>query len=199
MTEKKIVFRKSLSNPEEYDPTPMLWVKEFDFESAIVFSKVISELDADESVKEIFLYVSSYGGEALPLLAMLDTMLACSTPINSVVLGTASSCGAILAACAPGTRFIGPESTMLLHHARGGMQEDLPGMEQELKAMAKVESKLFKLIAKRSGFTVTALRNKIKEENREWHLSAKDALEFGLVDHIGVPRLSSSIIVECEV
>lgn len=199
MQDLQTMYNRSVGNLEDFDSVPILWVNEFTFETSISFSTSIAELDSDDAIKEIFVYVSSYGGEAMPLLGMVDSMLSCRKPVHSVVSGMAASCGAILAMCAPGNRIITPSSSLLIHHVRGSIREDLPGMEQEIKAMNQVESKLFKMIAKRSGITVTKLRNKLKEEKREWSCSAQEALDFGLVDIIGTPRINANINIDYEI
>ena len=195
---KQIVFRRTLGEQDEFDPTPMLWIKEFNFEMASIFAKQLSDYEADDSVKEIFMYISSYGGEVMPLVAMIDAMLSCSKPIHSIILGSAASCGAILAIAAPGKRFIGELSSLHIHHVRAMVYEDLPGIEQEANTLNKIESKLIKAIAKRSGKTMTEIRNKLKEETREWHVTSEQALEWNFVDVIGLPKISTSMIVEYE-
>lgn len=198
MPNKKIIFRKTMGETDEFDPIPMVWVRQFDFEYAAAFAKQIAEYEADTSVKEIFMYVSSYGGEVMPLLTMLDAMLACSKPIHSIVMGAAASCGAILSVAAPGKRFIGDLSTIHIHHIRAMLYEDLPGIEQEAKTLNRIEAKLFKAMAKRSNTTMTAIKKKLKEENREWNLSSEEALEWGFVDFIKIPKLTAGVFVECE-
>lgn len=198
MVEKRIVFRRTLGEQDDFDPTPMVWIREFNFESATLFAKQIADYEADYSVKEIFMYISSYGGELIPLLAMIDAMLECTKPIHSIVLGSGASCGAVLAIAAPGKRFIGEMSSLHVHHVRTMIGEDLPGIEQEIKTLNKIESKLIKVMAKRSGRTMAEIKGKLKEENREWHVSSQEALDWGFVDIIGIPKISSSLVVECE-
>lgn len=198
MTNTNIVFQKTKENQDELDLRPIIWVTEFDFDSAVLFSKKLTDYENDKSVKEIFIYISSYGGQVMALIAMLDTLLNCKKPIHSVVIGSAASCGAILSIAVPGKRFIGELSSLHIHHIRTIVCEDLPGIEQETKTLNKIEAKLFKIIAKRSGLTITKIRNKLKEENREWHISSGQALKWGFVDIIGIPKLRCKYIVECE-
>jgi len=198
VNETRIIVDRPLTDDADYNPLPIIWVESFDFPTSTTFIKALTVYEADNSVQEIFMYVTSYGGEVMPLIAMIDAMLSCSKPIHSVMLGTAASCGAFLAACAPGTRFIGANTSLHLHHVRAMVYEDLPGLEQEAKTINKIEAKLFKLLAKRAGTTMSAIKKELKEENREWNLQAEDAIEWNFADIIGIPRLSSSLIVKCE-
>lgn len=198
MKESNILLEKSVSINDENNPVPAIYIEEFNFNTASNFVKALSVYEGDDTVKEIVMYVSSYGGEVQPLLTMLDAMLSCSKPIHSVVLGTAASCGAFLSIAATGNRFIGKNSSLHVHHVRTVLDQDLPGFKQEIKSINKIETKLFKIMSQRSGVSVKEIKKKLKEETREWYCQANEALEWGFVDYIGVPKISSSIVIKYE-
>lgn len=192
----EVIYEASV--PFEDEELPIIWVDEFSTETAQTFIARLVKLEADLNTKEIFIYITSNGGEAYSLLAMVDAMLACSKPIHTVGLGMCASAGADLLACGTGTRWIGKNSFMHFHYSRGLMIGDTPAVEQEIKQTKEMENKIFKLITQRSNLTPAEMRKKLNTESKEWQLSAKAALKYGFVDCIGRPKFKKITIVEYE-
>jgi ATP-dependent Clp protease protease subunit len=195
----KEIYNAPMEKQDEEDILkPVVWIKYFDLDSAEDFIKKIQTLDADPSVKEIYIYISSYGGEAMPLIAMIDSIINCSKPVNSIVLGTASSSGAFLAMSCTGTRYISPNSCLHIHHVRGGIENDSEGMKQEAKLIKQIENKIFNIIAKRSNNKITDIKNKLQKEAREWSVSPTEAKKWNFIDKIGIPKLKTQLVVTVE-
>ena len=113
----EVIYRASV--PFEDEELPIIWVSEFTTETAQAFIARLVKLEADLNTKEIFVYITSDGGEAYALLAIIDAMLACEKPVHTVGLGMCASAGADLLACGTGTRWIGKNSFMHFHYSRG--------------------------------------------------------------------------------
>jgi len=177
---------------------PSIWVNEFSFESAQEFCQKIWKLDSDPEVEEIFVFVSSYGGEAFPCLMMIEAMIACSKPVNTIAMGLAASCGAILSICGTGKRFMAPNSFLHIHHVSGGVQGDVPTMEMEVKNIDKVNDKMMGMIAAKSNLTKKEFLAKLKDSEKEWRLNPKEAIGYRFIDVIGVPKFLQTIVISAD-
>ena len=180
------------------DPRPIIWVKEFDFDNAEIFIRTLDEYETNDSVKEIYIYITSFGGEIPALFAMIDAMQNCKKPINTIAYGSAASCGAILFIMGTGTRYIGSNSRLHIHHLRADIVDDMVGIKQETKTLSAMNDSLFKMISNRSKHTVTEIKNMLKSENKEWSVTAKEAIKWNFADKIGTPKLKTSLIITCE-
>jgi len=194
---KRTVVQKSSVQMDE-EIMPIIWVNEIDMQEAQEFTKQILRYDSDPDVKEIFVYISSYGGETFAGLAIIEAMLACRKPVNTVGMGICASSGADILICGPGKRYIAPNSYIHIHHTRSRMAEDLPGFERTIKQLKQVEDKIFKLMMGRSKISTVDLKSKLKEEQKEWQISAQSAQKYGFVDIIGLPRFVKSLVIESE-
>lgn len=195
-TKRTIVQKSSVQMDEE--SLPILYVNEIDMAEAQEFTKQMMHFDSNPDVKEIYVYISSYGGETFAGLAMIEAMLACRKPVNTVGMGICASSGADILICGPGRRWIAPNSFIHIHHTRSRMAEDLPGFERTIKQLKQVEDKIFKLMMNRSKISPIELKSKLKEEQKEWQISAQSAHKYGFVDFIGLPRFTKSLVIENE-
>ena len=180
------------------DELPIVWVNEISLEKAQDFIKEIIRLNSDPDVKEIFIFISSYGGDVFAVLGMVEIIQKCSKPVHTVGLGICASGGGILLAAGPDERYITENSFMHIHHVQTAMFGDLPGIQQDAIQTQKVEDKIFELITRRSSLNIKQLREKLMKNNREWQLTAEEALKLGFVDYIGMPVLKRYIVLEKE-
>jgi ATP-dependent Clp protease, protease subunit len=187
---------QSRINAIENDNLPIINVTEFDMEVAQSFIRRLSQYDSDPEVSDVYVYISSYGGEVFAGLAMIEAMNACSKPVHTVGIGLCASAGADLLICGTGRRWITENSFVHIHHSRGGMSGDVPGMDKALKQMKQVEDKIFKMIMSKSKISQSDMKSKLKEEQREWQMTAATAIKYGFVDVIGIPRFKKYTVVE---
>lgn len=180
----------------EGDDLPIIWVTDFDIDVVKEFTLALLKLESDQETKEIFLYITSYGGDGYSLLAMIEAIMACRKPVNTVGMGLCASAGSILLSCGTGTRWMAPNSFMHIHHARGMLVGDIPMQEQDVKHNKQLENKMLKLMTARSKMTVKELTKRLKDETREWQLTAKEAKKYGFVDKVGIPSFEKSVKVE---
>ena len=106
----ELLLIKNLSEKKEYKEIINAWngpesgLRDFNFEAAQKFIKEILELDSDPEVEEIFVFISSYGGEVYAVLAMIEAIRNCTKPVSTVGLGMCASCASVLLAAGTGDR-----------------------------------------------------------------------------------------------
>jgi ATP-dependent Clp protease protease subunit len=141
-------------------------------------------LDSQDSGKDIHLYINSPGGMVSAGLAVYDTMQFIRSPISTLCMGMAMSFGAVLlTAGTKGKRFILPHARVMIHQPliRGGLEGQETDIRIEGKEMGETRRKLSEIIARHCGKPFDVVD---KDVERNFYLSAKEALEYGLVDEI---------------
>jgi len=140
-------------------------------------------LDAEDSDKDIFLYINSPGGMVSAGLAVYDTMQYIRSPITTICMGMAMSFGAmLLAAGTPGKRMALPFSRVMIHQPLvGGVSGQATDIEIEANEIAKSKLRLAELFAKHTGKDVATVT---KDMERNFYLSAQAAKEYGIIDQI---------------
>lgn len=182
------------------DDSPVINITEFTFDSAKSFAEKLSELESDQSSDSVFINVFSYGGEADPLLAMVDMVRYSSKDIYITGLGLVCSAGAYFLALGPkGNRWMSENCLMHIHHTSSDMAGDAKTLKRELDALEITDKKIFSMMASNSKLSASEIFSEIREHEGEWFFGAEEALEYGLIDHIGIPKLNRYEVWECEV
>lgn len=145
---------------------------------------VISELLFLDSQNndEISIYINSPGGSITSGMAIYDTMNFVKSPISTICVGMAASMASILLASGKkGKRYILPNSEVMIHQPLGGVN----GQATEIKIVADrilyLRGKLNKLLADKTGQNIKKIE---KDTERDYYLTANEALDYGLVDKI---------------
>ncbi|MDO8649491.1 MAG: ATP-dependent Clp protease proteolytic subunit [Candidatus Peregrinibacteria bacterium] len=139
-------------------------------------------LEKEDPKKDITLYVNSPGGQVSSTLAMYDTMQYVQPDISTVCLGMAASGGAIiLMGGAKGKRFALEHSEIMIHQPLGGTEGQATDIAIHAEHIIKMKNLLNLLIAKHTG---KKLDQVMKDTERDKFLTAKEALEYGLIDKI---------------
>jgi len=139
-------------------------------------------LDADNPEKDIYLYVNSPGGLVSSGMAIYDTMQFLRAPVNTICMGMAASMGSfLLAAGTPGKRQALPHARIMMHQPSGGTQGTASDIEIQAREILYLRSKLNELYAKHTGKAVETIE---KDMDRDRFLSADEAKEYGLIDHV---------------
>jgi ATP-dependent Clp protease, protease subunit len=142
-------------------------------------------LDADDSDKDIQMYINSPGGEVSAGLAILDTMNHISSPIQTICLGMAMSFGAVLlSAGTPGKRFSLPNSRIMIHQPLirgGGIEGQATDIEIEAKEMTHCKTSLIKILADNCNQTYEKV---LQDCERNYYMSAEEAMKYGLIDKV---------------
>lgn len=191
---KKTIHKIPVLTDQEDIPT--IFVDEFSPETLREFTCNMTMLESNPSVSEIFVYITSLGGDVFHMIAMAETILACSKPVNTVGRGICASAGGIILACGTGTRYLAPNSFLHIHHIRGAIEGDLPDQEQGTEQTKIIEEKMFRLLTDNSKMTVSELKDRLQKEQREWQLSAHQAKKYGFVDKVGIPKFETHMITK---
>lgn len=139
-------------------------------------------LESENPDKDIHLYINSPGGSVSAGLAIYDTMQFIKPDVSTMCIGQAASMGALLlTAGAKDKRFSLPHSRVMIHQPLGGYQGQASDIDIHAKEILLVREKLNKILATHSGQTI----EKIQEDtDRDNFLSAKAAVEYGLIDEV---------------
>ncbi|MDH4618363.1 MULTISPECIES: ATP-dependent Clp endopeptidase proteolytic subunit ClpP [Brevibacillus] len=139
-------------------------------------------LAAEDPKKDIHLYINSPGGSITAGMAVIDTMNFIGPDVSTICTGFAASMGAmLLVAGAPGKRFALPNAEVMLHQPSGGSQGQASDMKIAAERILKTRQMLYRIIAERTGKSVEQIE---RDSDRDFFLSAEEALEYGLIDKI---------------
>ena len=139
-------------------------------------------LESEDPDKDIQLYINSPGGSVTALLAIYDTMQYVKPDVATTCMGQAASAAAVLlAAGAPGKRSALPHSTVLLHQPHGGAQGQSVDIDIQAREILRLRGLVDQLLARHTGQPVQRIT---RDTDRDFILSATQALEYGLVDEI---------------
>ena len=143
-------------------------------------------LESEDPDKDINLYINSPGGDITALFAIYDTMQYVRPDVSTIVMGQAASAAAVLAlAGARGKRFALPHSRILLHQPHGGAQGQAVDIEIQAREITRYRKLLEELIAEHTG---QPLEKVAKDTDRDYILTAEEAVEYGVVDEVMTTR-----------
>jgi ATP-dependent Clp protease protease subunit len=151
-------------------------------------------LESEDPDKDINLYINSPGGSVTALLGIYDTMRYIRSQVSTTCLGFAASAAAvILAGGATGKRFALPHSTVLLHQPHGGAQGQSVDIDIQAREILRMRELVNQILARHTG---QPLERIVRDTDRDFILSAEQAVEYGVVDeiltsHQVVPELGS--------
>jgi ATP-dependent Clp protease, protease subunit len=135
---------------------------------------------------EIMLYVNSPGGTYSALTAIYDTMQFIRPDVATVCIGQAASAAAVLlAAGAPGKRSVLRHAKVLLHQPSSQARGTLPDLAVQAKEVARVRAEMDEILSRHTGHPVAKIR---QDTDRNMTLTAAQAVEYGLADHVLVSR-----------
>jgi ATP-dependent Clp protease protease subunit len=142
-------------------------------------------LSADDPEKEIQIYVNSPGGSVSSGFAIYDTMQYVPAPISTVCIGRAASFGTVvLMAGAKGKRFSLPSSTIHMHQpliGGQGLQGQATDLDIHAREIVRIRGVLNNLIVKHTGQSLERVE---RDTDRDFFLTAKEAVDYGLIDGI---------------
>lgn len=139
-------------------------------------------LQSEDAEKEISVYINSPGGVVTAGMAIYDTMQFLNCPITTYCVGQAASMGAILlAAGAKGKRYALPNSRIMIHQPLGGSQGQATDIEIQTKEILRMKKTLNEILAHHTGQPVEVIE---KDTDRDFFISAKEAVQYGLVDEV---------------
>ena len=139
-------------------------------------------LSSQDPESPIIMYLNTPGGSVYDGLAIYDTMQYISNEVQTVCTGLAASMGSVLL-CAgeKGKRFALPHSRIMIHQPLGGAHGQASDIEITAKEILKLKGELYQIIADHSGKTLKQIE---KDADRDHWLTAKEAVEYGMIDSI---------------
>lgn len=169
-------------------------VNRFNEESAKDFYKSFRELQSNDSVKVIPIFIDSYGGNVHALLTMLDLIADSHKPVATIAMGKAMSCGAILlAAGTKGYRFAAASTDIMVHEVFSMEVGKMADLDSGVKHTKKMNDNLFAFLAKQGKKDKKFYLSKMKAMgNVDWFLTSSQFKSLGLIDHVGIPQLVQS-------
>ena len=139
-------------------------------------------LAAEDSERDIFLYINSPGGSITAGMAIYDTMRFVPNDIVTVGIGLAASMGQfLLSSGTKGKRYITPNARVLLHQPSGGFGGTAADIQTQAKLILDMKKRMAELTAEQTGKSVEQV---LIDNDRDNWFTAQEALEYGFVDHL---------------
>jgi len=180
-------------------------VNKFTEDSAKDFRRRVLQKASLDPNLPITVYIDSYGGYLDSLNSMLETMEQVPNPIVTVCMGKAMSCGAALLAAGE-HRYCGRQSRIMVHQGSSGTGGPIESLQNDVNESKRINKQLMAMLAKRCGKSIAEFKKEMKDrlhkdddEARDMFLDAKNALEIGIIDHIGMPLVRPLIMYTIEV
>ena len=150
--------------------------------TANVIQAQLLYLNANDSERDISLYLNTPGGSVYAGLGIYDTMQFVNCDIATICTGMAASMGAVLlVAGAEGKRAALPHSRVMIHQPMGGIQGQASDIEITAKQILKLKDELYEIISEHAHKDIEIIR---KDADRDYWMDAKEALAYGMIDKI---------------
>ncbi|WP_267896492.1 ATP-dependent Clp endopeptidase proteolytic subunit ClpP [Trichococcus shcherbakoviae] len=141
-------------------------------------------LDAQDSEKDIYIYINSPGGSVSAGLAIFDTMNFIKADVQTIAMGMAASMGSfLLTAGEKGKRFALPNAEIMIHQPLGGAQGQATEIEIAARHILQTRERLNKILAERTGQPMEVIE---RDTDRDNYMTAQQAKEYGLIDEVMV-------------
>ncbi|MBQ4131165.1 MAG: ATP-dependent Clp endopeptidase proteolytic subunit ClpP [Clostridia bacterium] len=150
--------------------------------SASIIIAQLLFLEGQDPNKDIYFYINSPGGSVSAGLAIYDTMQYIKCDVSTICIGMAASMGAfLLAAGAKGKRMALPNSEIMIHQPLGQAQGQATDILIHAKHIEKTRNTLNTILAERTGRSLEEIERDTERDN---FMSAKEAMEYGLIDKV---------------
>ena len=139
-------------------------------------------LESEDANKDIKIYINSPGGSVTAGMAIYDTMQYIKPDVSTICVGLAASMGAVLlSAGTKGKRISLPNSEIMIHQVMGGVEGQATDIKIKAENIIKIKERLNKILSKHTG---QPLKKVEKDSDRDYHMTAEEAKEYGLVDKV---------------
>ncbi len=150
-----------------------------------VASSIVAQLlflEAEDPDKDIYLYINSPGGVVTSGFSIYDTMNYIKPDVSTICIGQAASMGAFLLSCGTkGKRYALPNSRIMIHQPLGGAQGQATDIEIQAKEILRMKEILNGILSQNSGKDLAQVE---KDTDRDFFMSAEDAVQYGLIDQV---------------
>tara|TARA_B110001454_G_C12658201_1_gene408378 strand:+ start:353 stop:949 length:597 start_codon:yes stop_codon:yes gene_type:complete len=152
-----------------------------DYVSSLIIAQLLF-LEADDSKKDIYMYINSPGGVITSGFGIIDTMNYIKPDIATICVGQAASMAAmILSSGTKGKRSALENSRIMIHQPLGGVQGQATDIEIHTKEILFLRDRLNNILANNTGQTVKSIE---KDTNRDNFMSSEESIKYGLIDEI---------------
>ncbi|MGC8502522.1 ATP-dependent Clp endopeptidase proteolytic subunit ClpP [Desulfurella sp.] len=152
-----------------------------DYLANIIVSQLLF-LESEDPDKDIYLYINSPGGIITSGLAIYDTMQYIKPEVSTICIGSCASMAAVLlAAGTKGKRYALPHSRIMIHQPLGGVQGQASEIEIHAKEILRLKKELNSILSKHTNKQVRTIE---KDTERDYFMSAQEALEYGIIDKV---------------
>lgn len=149
--------------------------------SSLVIAQMLY-LESEDPEKDIFLYINSPGGSVTAGLAIYDTIQYIKPDVSTMCMGLAASMAAVLlAAGTSGKRFALPNSRIMIHQPWGGVEGKAVDIETHAKEILDLRKILNEILSKHTNQPIEKIE---KDTDRDYFMSSKEALKYGLIDEV---------------
>lgn len=175
----------------------VVYVNKFDEAAVKTFREEMEK--AESTYQDIIpIVIDSFGGGVYSLLAMIDIIKSSKKKIATICNGKAMSCGVILLSCGDqGLRFIGPNSTTMIHGVSSMTWGKLEDMKVDVGEAERLNNIIFSILdkncQKNDGYFKQILKDKL---NADWFLPSEDAIYHNIVNHIGLPKFKVKVSLD---
>ena len=143
-------------------------------------------LESEDPDKDINLYINSPGGSITAGMAIYDTMNYIKCDVSTICIGMAASMGAfLLAAGTKGKRLALPNSEIMIHQPLGGAKGQATDIKIQAELILRTRDNLTRILAENTGMSIVDIA---RDTERDYFLTAQQALEYGLIDKIFTKR-----------
>lgn len=157
--------------------------------NAVVAQLLFLEMDNPDA--DISLYINSPGGSVTAGMAIYDTMQYIKAPVRTVCVGLAASMGAfLLMAGEKGKRMALPNAEVMIHQPSGGAQGQATDVSIRAEWLIRTKKKMNQMMADMTGQSVEKVS---ADAERDYFMSAQEALNYGIVDQIFDPRKKDEV------
>jgi ATP-dependent Clp protease protease subunit len=151
-------------------------------------------LEHDDPSADIRLYINSPGGVVYSGLAIYDTIQMIKPDVSTLCMGMGASMAAVLlAGGTKGKRFALPNARVMIHQGSSGFRGAVPDIEVAARETLSLTTKLTEILAFHSGQTFERVKH---DTERDYYMTAKDALDYGLIDEVLEPSKTSAAAVD---
>ncbi len=146
-------------------------------------------LESENPDKDIHFYINSPGGSVSAGLAIYDTMRFIKPNVSTLCIGQAASMGAfLLSAGEKGKRYCLPNSRVMIHQPMGGFQGQATDIEIHAKEILYLKSRLNQMMSEHTGQALEVIE---RDTDRDYFMSAEEAVNYGLIDSVLTSRAAS--------
>ncbi len=139
-------------------------------------------LEGKNPDKDISLYINSPGGSVSAGFAIYDTINYIKCDVSTICIGLAASMGAfLLASGTKGKRFALPNSEIMIHQPLGGAQGQASDIEIQANQIKKAKQKINQILSERTSQPLEKIE---KDTDRDFYMSANEALNYGIIDKV---------------